>query len=91
MPAKEIKKGPGPSKEALRRSSEDYARKSIIKAFAESSIEDKSGSYPTFDYSDLKLGKILGKGGFGTVSEIRGFNVEQTSRKAHRFKMATPI
>jgi hypothetical protein len=76
MPTKEIKKGPGPSKEALRRSSDDYARKSINKTFAGSSIEDNSGSYPTFDYLDLKLGKVLGKGGFGTVSEIRGFKVE---------------
>jgi hypothetical protein len=81
MPAKEIKKGPGPSKEALRRSSNDYARKSIIKTFAGSSIEDKSASYPTFDYSELKLGKVLGKGGFGTVSEIRGFKVEVIAEK----------
>jgi hypothetical protein len=81
MTAKEIKKGPGPSKEALRRSSNDYARKSVIKTFAESSIKDKSGNYPTFDYSDLKLGKVLGKGGFGTVSEIRGFNVEKKAEK----------
>jgi hypothetical protein len=81
MPAKETKKDPGPSKEALRRSSNDYARKSIIKTFADSSIEDKSGSYPTFDYSDLKLGKVLGKGGFGTVSEIRSFKVEENAEK----------
>ena len=77
----EIKKGPGPSKEALRRSSDDYARKIIIKTFAESSIGDKSGSYPNFDFSDLKLGKVLGKGGFGTVSEIRGFKVEKNAKK----------
>lgn len=82
MPPKEIKKGPGPSKEALRRSSDDYARRCIIKTFAESSIEDNSGSYPTFDYSDLKLGKVLGKGGFGTVSEIRGFKVEENAEEA---------
>jgi hypothetical protein len=82
MPNKEIKKGPGPSKEALRRSSEDYARKSINRTFAGSSIEDNSASYPTFDYSDLKLGKVLGKGGFGTVSEIRGFKVEVNAEKA---------
>jgi hypothetical protein len=77
MTAKEIKKGPGPSKKAYN----DYARKSIIKTFTDSSIEDKSGNYPTFDYSDLKLGKVLGKGGFGTVSEIRSFKVEADAKK----------
>jgi hypothetical protein len=81
MPTKENKKGPGPSKEALRRSSEEYARKCSIQSFADSTIEDNSGSYPTFDYSELKLGKVLGKGGFGTVSEIRSFNVEENAGK----------
>jgi hypothetical protein len=43
MPAKEIKKGPGPSKK-LCHSSEDYARK-VLSKLSRSSIEDKSGSY----------------------------------------------
>jgi hypothetical protein len=82
MPTKETKKGPGPSKEALRRSSEDYARKCHSKTFVNSTIGDNSGIYPTFNYADLKLGKVLGKGGFGTVSEIRQFKVEDTSERS---------
>jgi hypothetical protein len=86
MATQDNKTGPGPSKEALRRSSDDYARKCIITTFTGSTIVDNSASYPTFDYSDLRLGKVLGKGGFGTVSEIRAFRVEDTSENRVQVK-----
>ena len=75
---------PGPSAAALRRSSADYARKEVLKAFEKSTIEDCSGDYPKFDFSELTLGKVLGKGGYGTVWEIRAFKVEETSAEHKR-------
>ena len=32
------------------------------------------------DFHELALGKVLGKGGFGTVSEIRAFSAEEQSQ-----------
>jgi hypothetical protein len=47
-----------------------YARK-----FAKSHVKDQTGSFPKFDKSELGIGKLLGKGGFGTVMEINNFNI----------------
>jgi hypothetical protein len=80
MTAKE-KKGAPSQDEALRRRSIEYARKDVIKKFTNSTIEDNSGSYPTFDLSELKLGKVLGKGGFGTVSEVKHFKTDANAAK----------
>jgi len=52
---------------------QEYARDTVQKAFVDSVIEDRTGNYPKFEFSELQLGKVLGKGGFGTVSEIRAF------------------
>jgi serine/threonine protein kinase len=40
-----------------------------------SSITDQSSTFPSFTRQELTLGKVLGKGGFGTVSEVRAFAV----------------
>lgn len=63
----------------LREKSADYAKKVVEKAFAESSISDNAGSFPKFSFSELTIGKVLGKGGFGTVSEVRAFAHEGAS------------
>jgi serine/threonine protein kinase len=52
----------------------EWARKLYTDSFEGSSIVDNSANYPQFDLSELTLGKVLGKGGFGTVSEVRVFN-----------------
>lgn len=45
--------------------------------FVQTTIDDNSAAYPAFDLAELALGKVLGKGGFGTVSEIRAFKVDE--------------
>lgn len=63
----------GQSKEALRTAGKGYARKIIDQTFATSEIIDRSETFPAFAKEELTLGKVLGKGGFGTVYEIRAF------------------
>ena len=61
--------------EVVREKGMVYARDKVEKMFAKSDIADKSSEYPTFDLSEITLGKVLGKGGFGTVSEVRAFQL----------------
>jgi hypothetical protein len=65
----------GPSKEALRKAGNDYAQKKTVKMFAKSMCQDLSDDYPKFKLEELQIGKFLGKGGFGTVKEVRAFNI----------------
>lgn len=53
--------------------------------FVDSNIADASDSYPRFKFEELKLGKVLGKGGFGTVWEIKAFIIDgiDTSKSLH--------
>lgn len=44
--------------------------------FKDSDIPDLTDDFPKFTLEAIKKGKVLGKGGFGTVFEIRGFMVE---------------
>ncbi|KAG7347360.1 serine/threonine protein kinase [Nitzschia inconspicua] len=50
-----------------------YAEDSVAKTFSDSTIEDNTKNFPKFTKSEVTLGKVLGKGGFGTVYEVRGF------------------
>ena len=63
----------------LRQAGAKHARKKVEETFQGSAIKDKSSEFPRFDKADLKMGKMLGKGGFGTVYEIRGFHTGEGS------------
>ena len=52
------------------------------KTFANTTIKDESNEFPKFNYKELTLGKTLGEGGFGIVSEILAFQVITTSNEA---------
>lgn len=51
-------------------------RNIVTKVFANSAIRNGEADYPKFDKPELKMGKVLGKGGFGTVFEIRSFSLD---------------
>jgi serine/threonine protein kinase len=67
-----------------------YAEKNVAQTFTESTVQDKTQEFPKFAKSEVTLGKVLGKGGFGTVYEVRGFkaNFEKISR-SKRLVMST--
>ena len=67
---------------AINKASKEYARKEVAKKFALTSVEDHTDHFPKFEKSELVMGKLLGKGGFGTVLEIRGFKVDGVSSNA---------
>ncbi|KAL7469906.1 hypothetical protein ACHAXS_010154 [Conticribra weissflogii] len=52
-----------------------YATEKVESMKANSMLfcDDSLATIPTFSLDELVLGKVLGKGGFGTVNEIRGF------------------
>ena len=58
----------------------EIAQRYIEKSFRNSCIPDKTKEYPKFEDQEVQVGKVLGKGGFGTVSEVRAFSVEQASQ-----------
>jgi serine/threonine protein kinase len=64
------------TKAQLKFANEEYARK-----FAKSHVKDNTNEFPRFEKSELGMGKLLGKGGFGTVMEIRSFTIANTSLK----------
>lgn len=68
---------------AIIKASQEFARKQVAKKFAlTSGVENNTDNFPKFEKSELVMGKLLGKGGFGTVVEIRGFKVDGVSSKA---------
>jgi serine/threonine protein kinase len=71
----------GPNKESLRTAGAAYAQREIAKTFANSKILDNWGNFPKFTKKEMTLGKILGKGKFGTVYEVRGFEGGKSSMK----------
>lgn len=75
------KKKTPPSAESIREAGKAYAKKTVDQLFAESTIQDHAGTYPKFEPTELSLGKVLGKGGFGTVSEVRSFQVTDQDEK----------
>jgi hypothetical protein len=74
-----------PKPEALRKAGGDYAKKKCKGLFANSQCDDLVDQFPQFTTEELQLGKFLGKGGFGTVKEVRAFSttggVNQSSKK----------
>lgn len=62
--------------ETVRQNQLSYAKEKYEEYFVESSIADNSSKFPTFAFSNLTLGKILGKGGFGTVWEVKGVKTD---------------
>ena len=59
-----------------------FAAKKVSELFMESNVEDKSSTYPQFKRKEINLGKVLGKGGFGTVYEVRGFIIDNGDNKS---------
>lgn len=57
----------------------EYAEKKHTEYFIESSIADNASTFPKFDKQQLNLGKVLGKGGFSTVYEVREVQVVDSS------------
>lgn len=74
-----LKKTP-PNAEALRKARCDYARKQVVKIFVNSNVKDHTDVYPRFEISELGMGKVLGKGGFGVVNEIRSLKIVHDKR-----------
>jgi len=70
------KKPTAADQEILRAKSREHARKLVTSMFSKSTtvIVDQSDEFPKFEWKELTVGKILGKGGFGTVSEVRAFD-----------------
>eukprot|EP00522_Entomoneis_paludosa_P009981 CAMPEP_0172459542 /NCGR_PEP_ID=MMETSP1065-20121228/33114_1 /TAXON_ID=265537 /ORGANISM="Amphiprora paludosa, Strain CCMP125" /LENGTH=67 /DNA_ID=CAMNT_0013214261 /DNA_START=26 /DNA_END=226 /DNA_ORIENTATION=+ len=56
--------------EATRKKATAWAQKKYEKMFHSSTIQDRAAQYPQFDYDEVEVGKVLGKGGFGTVYEV---------------------
>ena len=61
-------------KERLKTAGKAFAEKSVDEAFVGSSIQNKSSELPHFTKDELKLGKKLGSGAFGSVFEVKGFD-----------------
>jgi serine/threonine protein kinase len=57
-----------------------YARKAIHQLFDNSHIEDRTLDFPVFTTAEVVLGKVLGKGGFGTVSEVIQFKLLSSTK-----------
>eukprot|EP00339_Tiarina_fusa_P014104 CAMPEP_0117026072 /NCGR_PEP_ID=MMETSP0472-20121206/19193_1 /TAXON_ID=693140 ORGANISM="Tiarina fusus, Strain LIS" /NCGR_SAMPLE_ID=MMETSP0472 /ASSEMBLY_ACC=CAM_ASM_000603 /LENGTH=419 /DNA_ID=CAMNT_0004732957 /DNA_START=74 /DNA_END=1333 /DNA_ORIENTATION=- len=68
------------SKESLRKAGKTYAEKTIKKTFENSKVLDNAINFPTFSKQEITLGKVLGKGGFGTVYEVRGFEAGKPTK-----------
>jgi serine/threonine protein kinase len=68
-------------KERVKDAGKKYAANKVDETFANSNIKDKSSYFPKFTKEELKLGKVLGKGGFGTVYEVKGFDATANSRQ----------
>jgi serine/threonine protein kinase len=78
------------SKEVLRSASIAYARKTVDATF-KGSVLVRDETIPRFSPEELQLGKFLGKGAFGTVSEIKAFDALSRRNKRRQLKkVATP-
>ena len=65
-------------------SRKSHVKARLAKIFDQNTaIVNRLGDYATFSLDELKLGKVLGKGGFGTVREIRAFDVAGVDETNH--------
>jgi serine/threonine protein kinase len=79
-----------PSVKPLAPASLKYALKVVGKAFDKSSVTDRALQFPHFALEELAFGKILGKGGFGTVWEVKEFDCsEAVSAKVQKLQKGT--
>ncbi|CAJ1951850.1 unnamed protein product [Cylindrotheca closterium] len=69
-------------KEKVRKAGAEFAAKQIEKLFKKSKIVDSSDIFPKFSKEEIKLGKVLGKGGFGTVYECLSFGAKSKPSNA---------
>mmetsp|Transcript_44691 Transcript_44691/g.68372 ORF Transcript_44691/g.68372 Transcript_44691/m.68372 type:complete len:447 (+) Transcript_44691:2-1342(+) len=51
--------------------------------FKRTSMVNRADELPKFKYEEIVQGKFLGKGGFATVYEVRGFDLFRSSRHSH--------
>jgi hypothetical protein len=65
----------GSSTRELQKSALDFARDFHSEEVRTATIPDRSGFFPTFTRREVLEGKILGKGGFGVVYDVQGFNI----------------
>jgi serine/threonine protein kinase len=75
--------------EKVKEAGKIFAAKKVSELFAETKVEDKSSNYPQFKRAEIQLGRFLGKGGFGTVYEVRGFIVDGDNNNKKKSKSAT--
>lgn len=69
----------GPSKDALIKAGTEFARKKVGENLGSYELikDDNLNDTPQFAMSDLELGKVLGRGGFGVVNEISGISIKE--------------
>jgi serine/threonine protein kinase len=72
-----------PSTQSERNRLAKEARHDYESTYADSAIEDASNTFPKFLMDELTVGKILGKGGFGTVYEVSAFNISADTPTLH--------
>ena len=58
-----------------------HAQKTVAKTFEGSHVQDNKSLFPRFRKDELTHGKLLGKGAFGTVYEIKSFDPSNTQQK----------
>jgi serine/threonine protein kinase len=77
----------------LRHHANEHARRVNDKLFKDSLIPDHSNDFPKFTKAEVRQGKILGIGGFGTVCEVRAFDAGDDAplQKSHSFRSPRDI
>jgi serine/threonine protein kinase len=68
----------------------EFAKKKVEDVFEKSTLQNNIQDFPKFELEEVKLGKVLGKGGFGTVSEVRAFNVNADAVKPKQSQQTKP-
>jgi serine/threonine protein kinase len=84
-----------PKKEDIPEEGPEYARKHFERSLQGTSMKDLFDDFfPKFNLSEITLGKMLGQGGFSTVTEILAFDVGKPVNpcfKSQLFPLPPPI